>query len=297
MINRPTVLILGAGASAHLGYPTGNILVEKILKALDNHSSPEMPLFENFGWTTKALEFKEALSFSSRSSVDAFLEHRAEYIDVGKLAIAQQLIKSESMEKLFERNDDNWYQYLFEQLNASFENFGDNRLSVVTFNYDRSFEQYLFTALKHSYGKDDDEVVSQLSRISIVHVHGVLGKLPWQDPSGCGREYEKTEHKAHIKKSSDAIKIIHEGIEGDTEFTEAQKLIDQAKRLLFLGFGFHKTNVARLGINWSNRMIMGTGFGLTETERNHVQLRCGEKLKLFDLPVLSFLREKTHLSD
>jgi hypothetical protein len=36
MINKPTTLILGAGASAPFGFPTGNELKEKVLSLADD---------------------------------------------------------------------------------------------------------------------------------------------------------------------------------------------------------------------------------------------------------------------
>jgi hypothetical protein len=44
-----------------------------------------------------------------------------------------------------------WYEKLF-QLMADGGDFGNNQLSVVTFNYDRSFEAFIFTALQNLYG-------------------------------------------------------------------------------------------------------------------------------------------------
>jgi hypothetical protein len=46
------------------------------------------------------------------------------------------------------------------------------------FNYDRSLEHFLFTALKYSSGKSDDECAGKLKTIPIIHLHGDLGALP-----------------------------------------------------------------------------------------------------------------------
>ena len=47
----------------------------------------------------------------------------------------------ETEEKLYhpdpQRGGD-WYEYLSGKLNSSFEEFGENKLSIITFNYDRS---------------------------------------------------------------------------------------------------------------------------------------------------------------
>jgi len=47
----------------------------------------------------------------------------------------------EDEEKLFQNDPlrgGGWYEYLFGKLKATFEEFGQNKLSVITFNYDRS---------------------------------------------------------------------------------------------------------------------------------------------------------------
>jgi len=98
-------------------------------------------------------DFRNSLERSGRSSVDAFLEHRTEFLEVGKAAIAALLLPCEKEESLFDLNrDSRWYEYLFQKLNAGFEDFANNRIAFITFNYDRSLEFYLFTALKHAYG-------------------------------------------------------------------------------------------------------------------------------------------------
>ena len=85
--------------------------------------------------------FSQELHYS-RISVDAFLEHRPEYLQIGKLSIALCIMAHEHEKKLFNAQR-NWYDYLRIKLNSSFDEFGDNKLSIITFNYDRSIEHYL----------------------------------------------------------------------------------------------------------------------------------------------------------
>jgi len=66
---------------------------------------------------------------------------------------------------MFERGD--WYQYFCDKLNTSFEEFDQNKISIITFNYDRSLEHSLFTALKNSYGKNDRDCALKL-KISLL---------------------------------------------------------------------------------------------------------------------------------
>ena len=75
--------------------------------------------------------------------IDAFLTVGQSF-NVGKLAIAYCLMLFEDETKLYQPDGDlrggNWYAYLVGKLDLTFEEFGNNKLSIVTFNYDRSLE-------------------------------------------------------------------------------------------------------------------------------------------------------------
>jgi len=58
---------------------------------------------------------------------------------------------------------------------SSLEEFAENRVSFVTFNYDRSVEQFLFTSLKNTFGRPDGNTSQVLQKVPIVHLHGRLG--------------------------------------------------------------------------------------------------------------------------
>ena len=66
--------------------------------------------------------------------------------------------------------------YLAGKLDSTFEEFGNNKLSIVTFNYDRSLEHYLLNSLMTLHGKTRDECAQALKKIPIVHVYGQLGE-------------------------------------------------------------------------------------------------------------------------
>ena len=106
------------------------------------------------------------------------MEHRPEYLDVGKALIAAELIVCERETALFRRDGKSWYEYLFNELSTNFCDFEKNQLSILTFNYDRSLEHYLLTSLQNSYDKSIEECAEKLSKIPIIHLHGDLGALP-----------------------------------------------------------------------------------------------------------------------
>ena len=191
MITKPTVLILGAGASTPFGFPSGEELVSRILEYLEGGH----PARDVLSHAIRALEpsrtideFHEALFYSGRMSIDAFLEHNSQFLEVGKMAIASVLVPLENERTLFSASS-NWYKLLFKYLNTRFDEFAENKLSILTYNYDRSLEQFLLTALRYAYQGMKDEYVhcwDQLSRIPIVHLHGSLGEFPQAGPDQLG---------------------------------------------------------------------------------------------------------------
>jgi hypothetical protein len=144
MIQQKTVLVLGAGASIPFGFPSGYELVQQVC------ASHFYMRLTKFGIPSgEANKFCNALRQSGKQSVDTFLEHRPDLLEVGKLAIAVALIPCEQTHRLFNKGGaPTWYDYLWDKMNAPFEKLEANNLVVLTFNYDRSLEQYLFKAVQ-----------------------------------------------------------------------------------------------------------------------------------------------------
>ena len=277
MINQKTVLILGAGASMPFGFPSGQDLVALIDNMLFDIQSETCVLLKRHGYDEELIQkFREHLIYSGRSSVDEFLEHRTEFLDIGKEVIVAALLDFEKSLKLFDKAmKDNWYQHLFSLLNISFNEFDQNKLAIITFNYDRSLEYYFSAALCFAYGKNIEECAEKLNKIPIVHVHGKLGRLPWEKSKYSEIPYDMHDYPDQkdlmIRNGSKNINIIHENIEKNEEFDQAHQLINEAERIYFLGFGYHPTNLARLIGNLSpriNKEIGGTTFGMSLSAKN-----------------------------
>ena len=174
MITTPTVLVLGAGASCPYGFPTAKQLRNDICEAFSNRDTPASRLLgDNVAPAKKFLEFREAFWKSGTSSVDAFLEGRPEFLDVGKFAIAYCLIPYENEQNLYDppEPDGDWYSHLSKILNSSFDEFENNKLSIITFNYDRSLDHYLFTSLLNWHGKSVDDCIKKFAKLLIFHAN------------------------------------------------------------------------------------------------------------------------------
>lgn len=264
-----TTLILGAGSSVHCGFPLGMRLIADIAKMRNTGNSFSLPS----GWHQDDVDdFIVRISRSAHYSIDAFLETAPESMDIGKYLIAVSLKKLEKIDSLFPPHESGWYQYLFNCLvDDSVQSFDNNHLSVVTFNYDRSLEAYLFYAIKARFDFDDFHALNELEKIPIIHVHGSLGSFPHVD-------YEPIEDAEALREVSTSIQVISEIQDSEDtfcndEFEKAHDSINNSKKVIFLGFGFHEDNVRRLRVDWSqffDREVLSTFSGVTEEEYKNI---------------------------
>ena len=263
MIAIPTVLVLGAGSSEHVRYPLGSQLVSELCAS---RGTPALDNLPN-GWSrADANEFLTQLSRSGHYSIDAFLETGPDQAALGKYLIARGLKTREVVDSLFPPFvDGSWYQYLLNVLlrEGGTAKFEPDNLGIITFNYDRSLEAYLHHALQSRLRVSGDEAANVLSRLPIVHVHGILGRYP-EVP------YVTSSDPAFLVEISQQIQIIHE-IKDVSDgfcngmFERANAMLGSAKRIIFLGFGFHSDNIRRFKFftpeSMADRHVRGTTYG------------------------------------
>ncbi len=294
MITTPTTLILGAGASYPYGFPLGKKLVDDILDLF-----PRMEYVENvdtfrfpktdFIRKLKHLEFEDVFMYefsnnlrnSKVDSIDSFLENKenSEFLEIGKISILQAISSYENSQELF--NTDDWYRILWNALYAntkSKEGFRLNKVSIITYNYDRSLEYYLLNCIKHSYNlSDKDACILLFNTIKIIHVHGKMGYFQIQDKElnlnmgfyNILNYGEDITDYNKLKTLSKNIKIIHdENINESDEIKEANRILANTIRICFLGFGYAEDNIKRLKISnqYGTTEICGSAFDMSDKE-------------------------------
>ncbi|HEX9911894.1 MAG TPA: hypothetical protein VGB01_01450 [candidate division Zixibacteria bacterium] len=297
MITHPTVLVLGAGASIPYGFPSGLQLMNTIITKLDSNSPNNfIKSLKEFSIADDEIRtFRDDLINSNALSVDAFLEYRPEFLNLGKLAITLALIPLEEEHKLsdFTNRGESWYANLFNKLNASFDAFSENKLSIITFNYDRSIEHCLFKSMRSKYKKSDGECAEKLSKLPMIHVHGRLGALPWQGEKG--RAYSPRADLLkleEIKNVSEQIVVIPEAEDTSSEFEAAFRSMKIANFIYFLGFGYHEMNLRRLKTDeLKSSSIRGTGFRLGRTAISAIRGKWRIDIPDPDQEVLQFLKD------
>ena len=175
----------------------------------------------------------------------------------------------------------------------------------MTFNYDRSFEYFLFNAIKNTYSLSVDTTVSIMNQIPLIHLHGQLGNLPYfgENELEFGYTQGTSLNPDIIKKIMFEIKIISElKDELPDEFIRANEILNNSQKICFLGFGYHPTNIYRLMKNFKGNAfnpnrIIGTAFKIESGERPQIEQlfkkynNAGIKLGDSSLKILEFLKK------
>lgn len=307
MFEKPTVFILGAGASVPYAYPTGFQLQEDIKQLLINvpepgvqgfipcESHPYNPaLWDELGYDREKLRnlFND-LSHAATYSIDKFLERKPVHIALGKLLIAYTLKKKEYVHNLhIELRKSNWYAELINRLDLAPENMDDLKISFVTFNYDRSLEYFFYHLLKNR-SVDEKKAVEAFKKIEIVHVYGGFGNFPWEKD---GIPYDRAITPAILKRLAEGIKIMSDERETTDDLKNARRLIEKAGNIYFIGFGYDQDNLKRLNMPYNsviNAGKAGTTVGLSHSDRNRMEshFHGGMFLAPSNMDIMQFLEQ------
>jgi hypothetical protein len=177
MFNESTVFILGAGASCHYGYPSGETLIQKVKETAGELSAHYGRMFDRdgerdewyhpkfilgsssnvkglVGFIEKLDEIKKRLEHANPLVIDYFLARNPGLQDIGKFLISWVLLECECEQKRNFKNflkKDDWLKFILHMLQSecqSSESILLNKVTFITFNYDVSLEHRLFLGLK-----------------------------------------------------------------------------------------------------------------------------------------------------
>lgn len=129
-----------------------------------------------------------AFDKSNTKSIDLFLARNKLYYEEGRgiisFSIAFHELKSKSREELSEEEKKHdWYFELFDRLTGdisdpnNLEAINENKIKFLTYNYDRSLDQFLFESLFYSFSSRRDIIQDLVLNFDITHVYGKLAML------------------------------------------------------------------------------------------------------------------------
>jgi hypothetical protein len=312
MIIENTVFILGAGASKPYGFPTGYELNWEII---EKFSAKMINIAEDFNRYSvdnmkKDIDFFiNYLKDTPQTSIDLFLKRNPRFSILGKKAIILTLLDSEKESFVhFTKKDvsENWYSSIFQHMIEgldepdSYKQFGDNKITFITFNYDRSLEYYLQFSLSKNFSEalqygNKGLINEVMSKINIYHVYGELGPSPWQSETGISpsslSRISSLEY-GNIKMESKYLDYLTEYIKTILERKPIQKgepifeALKNAKKIFFLGFGFGEENMEILKDAITNIpqyvQIYGTVMNMKQIKIDNIWNTYFKRSPLFD---------------
>ncbi len=260
MITNQTTLILGAGSNSEYGFPLGKELVDRICSELASTPDGITKVLAELGYDNPdgIEKFYTSLKGSCLDSIDEFLLKHPSYCELAKLCIALILVPCERPEIAYANG---WYRYLVNRLHekAKRELFRHNRLSIITFNYDRSLEYFIKESIRHTYDVKEPEAEFLLNTIDLVHVYGQLGRLGEKENDA--RPFSTSQTTENIKKAAAQILTVTEL--DDERKNEIRAILRKSERVIFIGFGYHDLGLERIGFKeCSIPAVIGTSVGL-----------------------------------
>jgi hypothetical protein len=292
-----TVLVLGAGASNDFGLPTGPQLIEQIKHDLRGIPSQTFRAMVEEKFADNDFEdLLYSLEHKRAKTIDEYLRKAAPRTrELGKFLIGHALLKAEQQaaNRPPGGRERDWLEEFVNTLMAAAVE-QRRRLGVVTFNYDRLVEYQIISGLWADAVQNGCEIEKDAyPMIAIEHVHGALGSVQ-AHRNWCIGEFRGSLSQGRLRAAADAISIVAEP-SAEPAFARAREMISNAKRILFMGFGFDSTNLERLGLLRSSkahsRRVSATCRGLDDRTRDLVESMIGSRVEwLPDLDCLDALR-------
>jgi hypothetical protein len=330
-----TVIVLGAGASSTVGFPTGPELVDNIARIYQD--TEFLQILKRILWNNRRIikenypnlmpnglldqiendpttfiksptpQLSDWINLlPSADTIDDFIASRPEYSIFAKLGILVVLSEKEDdnywRPNGFGKINRNWYTKVWNILSYQCKTAKDlfkriNNLSIITFNYDRSLDHYLYRQIVDRYRHTINELdIDILKAIKIFHIYGSIGDLP-SDNSNLYSPYspidfnkkpdihspfyindgeitnyfprefgEFSKFDRYVLQQSLKIKTYNEEFIAELR-TKYIDIIQSASYLYFFGFAFHPQNMDILFPKYEVKnntlqMILGTCYNM-----------------------------------
>ena len=246
-------------------------------------------------------------------SIDNFLHtHSADeaIVKVGKLLIARSILLAEKESTLIVKdrlNDDridfarglkfsegaevpppnsSWLGEYFRILVAgsSFDDFigSIEKVTFVSFNYDRCIEQYLLYAARQYFAVSNEALSDVAEKIRVIHPHGSVGSLSVS--SGIIRGFGDDLDSSELPNVAKQIKTFTEGNTDSNLNDDIHEAFEACDVAIFLGFSYLPLNMKLLtGSNhYEIPYIIGTSLGISANSSGIIENELFEYLMAGD---------------
>jgi hypothetical protein len=306
LTEKSLVLVVGAGASKEVNLPVGAELKKQIAKVLNiqyehfHKTSGDDIINDSFMILSTNRDIQPYLDAACRVrdampqaiSIDNFIDSHQldEKISIcGKLAIARCILTAESKSLLkidrsniynkpdFSALEPTWFNAFFQLLTERCQQ-ADlperlSKVAIISFNYDRCIEHYLFWSFQNYYGMTAKEASEVLTHLEIHHPYGMVGKLPWQQGAHEQFEFGDTPIPKKLLSLAGELRTFTEGIDPTkSDISAIQAALSTAQRIAFLGFAFHRQNIELLllgqnmGGKERNCRVYATAYGISSPD-------------------------------
>jgi len=338
MLDKPTVFVIGAGAGFDIGMPLGDDLADLIASGVSFYYEQgnltkgngyiadglqRMAQHQKTSWESFLLAGRMiAGGIKYTRSIDNYVHAHSDkeaVKTVAKVAIVQTILEAESQSaiainpQLFppqfreeEKAHQSWLSTFFTMLQDGIieaKNLDEifSNLTIVNFNYDRCVEHYLFYVMQRLYPSKVEGYVAELmnTTLKVLHPYGSVGNLPWQSKTNAVR-FGGERDGNDLASLSAEIRTYNEEVDDKRKIEELRKVMAEAKRLVFLGFHFHKQNVELLSPELTEPDLKGTVsiYG-TRVSRSAADIESIQNVKMrrilhgrTELPSSSYITER-----
>lgn len=295
MIRSRVTFVVGAGASKEVGLPVGTDLKDRIAKKLNLkfdfgsvvQGDPEVGQLvatrPNAGaFHEGAKQIRDAMP--QAISIDNYLDARQDnqpLVECGKWTIAKCILEAERKSDIyfsppdslnFKRVATTWYNSLFQLLTQDVRRDGLGEIfdcvDIISFNYDRCIEHYLYHALANYYRLDPPDAFAVMRKLRVIHPYGKVGDLPWEAgemPVGYGATVSSSE----LEEIALRLRTFTEQVEDEDAVDRIRTAVAKSETVIFLGFAFHSQNMSLLapGSQTTIRSAFATAFEMSASNQ------------------------------
>lgn len=221
-------------------------------------------------------------------SIDNFMHTHADdenIIFMGKLGITTAILEAERKSKIasakdhdalldFSKVEESWHtvfcRMLLEGLSRSDPSKIFDNVAIITFNYDRCIERYLLHSLQSYLGLTRDAAEELLTRLTIIHPYGQVGRLPL--PKVNGIAFGQQVHHTELPGVALQIKTFTERVDDDGMLERMHRLLAEAEVVVYLGFSYGDMNMDLMSLKHAGeRVVYGTSLGISAPNQRVIE--------------------------